>query len=223
MSRRDLTQWFARDTPAAALIRESDLAAVVQASRQAKTPFFVLDDTHATLRLVANVLPEGAEDLNPLSAIVLDEPPALEHETLVEFDGYVEVIGWEVDAPLRRGKEHTLQIAMRVLRPLPGGSKLYARFLHGRLSRIAGEPHEFAEGLYPCNLWRKGDIILNRVRFETPPLEIVPGDYDLLIGLRRSQTKNFQIKVPEEKNGPFGVQVRGSKREFAKIGTVEVW
>ncbi len=221
--RRDLLQWFETDEPAAAMVRVGDYPALFQASRQEQRPLYVLDDSHARLRLVANRLPEDAENVDPLADIVLDAPPALAHETLLNFDDYIEVIGWELDGPLRRGKEHTLQLAIRVLRPLPAGSKLYARMLKGRLSRIGGEPHELTDGLYPSNLWRKGDIIWHRWRFQTPPLEVLPGEYDLLLGLRRSETVNYSIRIPEGERGAFGVEVRGRKREFAKIGTVTVW
>jgi hypothetical protein len=221
--RRDLIDWFVTDEPAAAVIRKGDYAALFQSARQDGRPLYVLDDSHARMRLVANRLPDGAENLDPLATLILDEPPALEHQTLLNFDDYIEIIGWELDGPLRRGKSHTLQVAIRVLRPLPAGSKLYARMLKGRLSRIGGEAHDFVDGLYPTNFWRKGDIIWHRWTFETPPLEILPGQYDILLGLRRSEQKNFTIRIPEGKTGEFGVEVRGRKREFAKIGTVEVW
>ncbi|MEM6291225.1 MAG: hypothetical protein AAGA54_08165 [Myxococcota bacterium] len=221
--RRDLVDWFAGGDPAVALIRDGDYPRLFQAARIAKQPLFMLDDSHARFRLVSNRLPDDAENLDPRTEVVLDQVPALEHETLLRFENYIEIVGWQIDGPIRRGKQHTLQLAIRVLRPLPGGSKLYARMLNGRLSRIGGEAHELAEGLYPCNLWRKGDVILHRWTFDAPPLEIMPGDYDLLIGLRRSATKNFVVTEPEGKEGDFGVVVRGKKREFAKIGTVAVW
>lgn len=221
--RRDLLEWFKTDEPAAALVREGDYPALFQAARQEGRPLYVLDDSHARLLLVANRLPDNENNQDRLSQVVLDEPPVLAHETLLNFEDYIEVIGWELDGPLRRGKEHTLQLGIRVLRPLPAGSKLYARMLKGRLSRIGGEPHEFVEGLYPCNLWRKGDIIWHRWTFQTPPLEVMPGEYDILLGVRRSEKANYSIKIPEGKQGEFGVEVRGRKREFAKIGTVTVW
>ncbi len=223
LGRRDLVQWFDTDAPAVALIREGDYPPLFQAARMGGRPMFILDASHASDRLVANRLPPGAQNLDPLTEIVLDEPPALEHETLLRFENYVEVVGWEIDGPLRRGRTHTLQLALRVLRPLPAGTKLYARMLKGRLSRIGGEPHELAKGLYPCNLWREGDVIVDRWAFETPPLEVLPGAYDLLVGLRRSENKNLTVSVPEGERGAFGVEIRGRKREFAKIGTVTVW
>lgn len=223
VGRRDLLQWFDTDEPATAMIRVGDYPPLFQASRQHGRPLYVLDDSHARLRLVSNRLPPDATNQDPLADIVLDEAPQLAQQTRLNFDGYIEVVGWEIDGPLRRGKEHTLQLAIRVLRPLPAGSKLYARMLKGRLSRIGGEPHEFADGLYPCNLWRKGDIIWHRWTFQTPPLEVMPGEYDILLGIRRSEKKNYPIQIPEGDKGEFGVEVRGRKREFAKIGTVTVW
>lgn len=221
--RRNLDAWFDTDEPAAALIRINDYPPLFQTARQHDRPLYVLDDSNARALLVANRLPEGAENRDRLPSIVLDEAPPLEHPTLLNFDNYIEVIGWELDGPLRRGKTHTLQVAIRVLRPLPAGSKLYARMLKGRLSRIGGEAHDFVDGQYPCNLWRKGDIIHHTWTFETPPLEVMPGTYDVLLGLRRSERANFTIAVPEGDKGEFGVVVRGRKREFAKIGTVTVW
>ena len=131
--RQDLVQWLSSGEAAVALVRATDYAPLFQAARQNGWPLHVLDDSHAQLRLVSNRLPQGAVNVDRLRDIVLDEPPSLAHETLLNFEGYIEIVGWELDGPLRRGKEHTLQLAIRVLRPLPAGSKLYARMLEGRL------------------------------------------------------------------------------------------
>jgi len=222
-SRRDISAYLTADEPRAVLIRSLDLAAVYQHHRQAGTPLYVLDASHHHLRLVANVLPEGAVDQNPIPAVLFDEPPELEHPTLVRFEEYVEIIGWQVDEPIVRGRKHTLQLALRVLRPLPGGSKIYSRFIGGRLSRINGEPTPIADDVYPCNLWRAGDYVLHRLEFDAPTLEILPGTYDFMVGLRRSEQKNYTISIPEGPTGEHGVEIDDPKRSFAKIGTVEVW
>jgi len=222
-SRRDVATFLEDAEPRAALVRTIDLPTVYQIHRETGSPLFVLDDSHAHLRLVGNVLPSDAVDVNPIDDIVLDEPPALAHETLVRFEGYVEVVGWEVSQPLVRGRKGTLQVVFKVLRPLPGGSKLHSRLNYGRISRINTEAHELAEGLYPCNLWRAGDYILHRYTFDVPVLESMPGQYEVVIGLRRSETENYDITVPEGKEGDFGVTVADAKHDFATIGTVEVW
>jgi hypothetical protein len=147
----------------------------------------------------------------------------LRHPTLVRFDDYVEIIGWEVTDPVIRGRPVTLSLSIRVLRPLPGGTQVYARLLKGRSSRLNGDPHELTGGIYPPNLWRQGDYVLHRFTFDAPALEIQPGAHELLVGLRRSEKENIEISVPEGKTGEHGVEVRGKSRHFAALGTVEVW
>lgn len=220
--RGELHTWIGREAPATAMIRRSDLPALHAAHRKGEWPLFVIDNRHDDLVLVANVLPDGAEDENPISEIVLDEPPQLEHPTLVRFDDNVEMIGWEIEGPLRRGGEIELRIAFRVLRRMTAGTKLYARFQKGKMSRVNALPHELAEGLYPANNWAAGDYILHRFRFEIPSMEVFPGPHDFIVGMRRTESKNYPITIPEGKTGEHGVRIRGKKHEFAIIGEVEI-
>jgi hypothetical protein len=222
-SRRELAHYLTAQEPRAAIILERDLAALHQDHRANGWPLHVLDDDHALLRLVSNHLPPGEHDASPIPAVVLDEPAPLAHPTLLRFESYIEIVGWEVTEPVIRGREATLSLSIRVLRPLPGGSKIYARLLKGRTSRINGEPHELTGGIYPPNLWRAGDFILHRFTFRAPALEILPGAHELIVGLRRSERENFEISVPEGMDGEHGVEVRGKSRNFAALGTVPVW
>jgi hypothetical protein len=211
------------DEPRHVLLRDLDLSAVYQQARQAGTDIFVLDDSHARLRLLSNRLPVGMVDRNRIPEILATAPFGLAHPTMVEFEQYIRIVGWQVDGPIVRGRKHTLELEIEVLRPLPGGAKMMARFVGGRLSRINGDPQPLAEDLYPCNLWRAGDYILHRFEFEAPLFEILPGSYDFVVGLRRSESKNFTISAPEGPSGEYGVRIDDPKRAFAVIGTVEVW
>lgn len=222
-SRRELANYLSSDEPRAAIIRDRDLPALHQSHRAKGWPLVVLDDDHSHLRLVANVLPPGETDLNPISAVVFDEAPTLENPTQLQFEDYIEIVGWQVTDPVVRGREVTLQLAIRVLKPLPGGTKLYARLQKDRSSRLNTEPHDLTDGVYPPNMWRDGDYILHTYRFKAPLLEIQPGEHELIIGLRRGEQQNFGISVPEGKKGEFGVRVRDKKRNFARIGQVQVW
>jgi hypothetical protein len=222
-SRNEVFEFLRDPTPRAALVRINDVAPLHQHAHLNDWSFFVVDDSHAKLRLVSNALPSDAQDRNRIPEVLVSTPPKLAHETLVQFEQYVKVIGWEVTDPLVRGRPATFKVVLEVLRPLPGGSKLYARFMDGRLSKINTEPVDFVDGLYPCNLWRAGDFIVHTQQVEVPPLEILPGTYDVVLGIRRSERKNLDISVPEERTGDFGVLVRDKKRNFARIGQVEVW
>lgn len=221
--RHDLARYLAAEEPRAAVVLARDLPGLHQDHRANGWPLYVLDDDHAHLRLVANRLPPGEHDRNPIPAVLLDEPVELSHPTLVRFENYIEIIGWEVTEPVIRGRPATLMLSIRVIRPLPGGTQVYARLLKDRSSRINGDPTDLTGGVYPPNLWREGDYILHRFDFEAPLLEIQPGAHELLVGLRKTEKENIEISVPEGKTGEHGVEIRGKSRHFAALGTVEVW
>ncbi len=206
-----MTEWLRRPEPSVALIRDSDLPALFAAHRRDGWPLYVLDRSHADLSLVSNTLPPGARDTNRLLEIVHDRPQTLAHETLVRFDDYLEITGWEIREPVIRGSETTVSLALRVLRPLPAGAQ------------IGAGPENFAGGLYPTNHWRPGDFILHRHTIDVPLLEVVSGTHELMVGVRRTAKKNLTIVEPSEERGAYGVTVKDKKREFAALGEVRVW
>ncbi|MFO7564483.1 MAG: hypothetical protein R6X02_17695 [Enhygromyxa sp.] len=221
-SRAELDAWLAADEPRSALIRRSDLPPSFTAARTQKRPFYVLDAAHHEYLRVANFLPEGSVDQNPLLGIVFNEPPQLANQTLVAWDPYVELIAWEIEGPLHRGSEATLHLVFRVQRALPSGTQLYARLQRGKSSRVAAEPHDLTGGALPPNYWRPGDYVHHRQPLEVPWLEVLPGEHELIVGLRRSEKTNLKIARPEGEAGEYGVVLRGKSREFAVIGAAEL-
>jgi hypothetical protein len=209
--------------PVAALIRTSELAPLYQQARAGGWPLHVLDASSRDVVLIANTLPPGAADENPILRVLYDAPPELAHPTQLRFEDYVEVIGWQWQEPIVRGRETVLEVALRVLRPLPSGSKIYVRLQQGKLSRINPMPHELAEGLYPSQHWREGDFILHRFTVAVPMLEILPGAHEVVIGLRRTESSNYKISQPEAEPNPLGIAFRGAAKEFAVVGEVQVW
>jgi hypothetical protein len=223
VARRDVEEFLAASEPRAVLLRARDVPPVFQKLRERGIATYVLDARHQTLRLVSNALPDGAVDENPIPTVLFTEPPQLAHPTLLRFGNFVEIIGWEVTTPIVRGREVTLRLAIRVLRPLPAGAKVYTRFLKGKTSRLNGDPQALTLDVYPPNLWREGDYILHEQTFEAPWLEIQPGPHEFFVGLRKSEHENFEISLPEGQTGEHGVRVRGKTRNFATLGEVEVW
>lgn len=216
--------WLKSQTANTALIRTSELSPIFQNSRQLGWPFHVLDASHRDVVLVSNTLPPDAVDRNPIREVLFDAPPALPHPTLVRFEDYVEIVAWDWEQPVVRGRETTLQVVLHVLRPLPSGSKITVRLQKDRLSRINPLPHDLAENIYPCQYWRPGDYILHRFTTTVPMLEILPGAHELIVGMRRSEHNNYKISEPPaaDQPGEHGVVVRGGQ-EFAFIGEVQVW
>jgi hypothetical protein len=223
LTREALRAWLDRPAPSAALCRASELASLYAAARAAARPFYVLDRGHREAILIANRLPEGATDHNPLLELLGDAAPPLENPTLVRFEDYLEVLGWEVSQPLIRGREATITLGLRVLRPLPADAQIITRLQRGHLSRINPLPHPFNEGLYPPNLWRPGDYIRERYRFDVPLLEILSGAHDLVIGVRLTGAKNLEISAPAGELGAHGVELRDRQRSLATLGSVSVW
>ncbi|KIG15134.1 hypothetical protein DB30_05834 [Enhygromyxa salina] len=221
-NRSDLDKWLGVEAPRTALIRRTDLPPIFSAARSGDRPLFVLDNSHHAYVLVANFLPPGHEDQNPLLGIAFSEPLTLANETLVGWQPYVDLIAWEIEGELHRGSKATLHAVFRVQRPMPAGTQMYARLQKGKVSRVAAEPHELTGGALPPNYWRAGDYIHHRFEFKVPWLEVLPGEHELIVGLRRSEKSNLKISVPEGKRGEHGVEVRGKSHEFAKIGVVEL-
>jgi hypothetical protein len=223
-TRVDLDAWLAASEPRVALIQRQDLPPAATAARTRDRPFHVLDAAHHQVLLVANFLPTGVADQNPLAGIVVPEPlaPELAHPTSVVWDPYVELIAWEIVGPLHRGSHATMHMLFRVQRPLPAGTQLYARLQRGKTSRVTAEPRDLTGGALPPNYWREGDLIHHQHPIEVPWLEVLPGEHELIVGLRRSEKTNLKITKPEQDTGEYGVTLRGKSHEFAVIGTTEL-
>ncbi len=222
-TRKDARDWLAAEEARVALLRRGDFASLFAMHRAEGWPLHVLDWAHHDLELLANFEAPGFEIVKPLEHIVFDELPPIAHETYVRFDQHLEVVGWQIDGELKRGSEITVTLALRVLRPLSAGTEIHVRLQQGRMSKINIKPHRAAEDLYPANNWRRGDIILDRVTFEIPRANVIPGPHDLFIGIARNQKKNLEISAPEGRKGEFGVTLRGRKgREFANLAVVEI-
>ncbi len=222
-SREAVLTWLKGQEGAAALVRRSELAPLFEQARAGHWPLHVLDASHRDFVLLANTLPPGATDENPILRVLRDAPPELAHSTLVRFEDFVEVLGWQWHEPIVRGRETTLEVALRVLRPLPSGSKLYLRLQQGRLSRVNPMPHELAEGLYPSQHWRAGDYIHHRFTVAVPMLEVLPGAHEVVLGMRRTESSNYKISFPATDDPSLGVHFRGAEHEFAELGPVQVW
>ncbi|MBK7825915.1 hypothetical protein [Nannocystis sp.] len=222
-SRDSILTWLKGQAPAAALVRRSELASLHEQARADGWPLYVLDASNRDIVLLANTLPPGAVDANPILRVLRDAPPELAHSTLVRFEDFVEVLGWQWHEPIVRGRETTLEVALHVLKPLIAGSKLYFRLQQGRLSRINPMPHELAEGLYPAQHWRAGDYILHRFTVAVPMLEVLPGAHEVVLGLRRSESSNYKISFPTTDDPELAVHFPGSNHEFAELGPVTVW
>ena len=221
-SRDELRDALAGDAPVLALIRKSDYAGLRQLSRVGDWPLFLLDDRNHEFALVSNVQSTAVEAVDPLTDILFSEPPPLEHAARVRFEDRIEIYGWEIEGELKRGRIVTVTLGIKVLRPLPAGTKMLVRMQQGEMSKVNLEGHDLAEDLYPGNYWRPGDYILDRVHFEIPRINTLPGTHEFFIGLEKNQKARFTITLPEGTEGSDGVRIRDGAREFAVLAEVEI-
>ncbi len=133
--------------------------------------------------LASNQLDPGMEDLNPLSANILSEPPAIAHPVEARWEDGIEVLGYELEPEHPGwGDSFELTVYYKCTRAIP---KSWQIFIH-----VDGHGHEFhringdhfpVQGLFPTNHWLPGDIVRDRVTLELP-IEFTAKRYAIYLG-----------------------------------------
>jgi hypothetical protein len=187
------------------VLRKRDLAplnASYRARSQRNLP--ILDARSSELLLASNLLRTGERSQNPLSALVLEHAPAMQHPLQAVLGEQLEVLGWTLlDANGARAKSlvpeqrFRLAICFRVLAPVQG---TWQTFVHlDGLQRRFNADHEPLEGKYPAPLWRPGDILIDSSEVRLEP-NFSPGGYRLYFGLF-SGDRRFPVTAgPAEDN-----------------------
>jgi hypothetical protein len=219
-SQAELTKWLEGDEPRVALVSSHDLALLDHRAREQKLSFGVLAQARHDLFFVTNRSID--HDNNPLRSVVVDEPPASEHPTRVEFDQRVALVGWTLNSPFRRGARAHLTLVFEVLGTLPPGVEIIVRLQRGRMGRLGGRAEKAAQGIYPPSLWRRGEFIIHRTQIEVPWILTVPGTYELLIAVKKIGGNNFPVTSTDEDLEKVKAHSRGGKREFVQIATLDI-
>lgn len=92
-----------------------------------------------------------------------------EHAAHAVFGGAIELVGWDLEPErLSPGQAATLTLHWRALDEMETGWRVFVH-LDGRegQGRINGD-HWPAGGTYPTDVWRKGDLVRDPVRFSIP-------------------------------------------------------
>jgi 4-amino-4-deoxy-L-arabinose transferase-like glycosyltransferase len=117
----------------------------------------------ARFYLVANQLPDGAEDLNPMKRAFLADPselPTDANKVDIDFEGKVKIIGWKVEPKVaRRGSPLKMIVYWQVLKNRVGSWKVFVH-MDAPGQRIHGD-HDPVAGLLPTTNWRVGDVIVD--------------------------------------------------------------
>ncbi len=154
-----------------AAFRADDLAGINREYRRRTSQhLFIADARSARMLLATNQPIAGRENANYLAETVLDEPPPIQHPQRIDFDGRIELLGYDLGLPhddyVGPGEAFTITWYFRVVTAVPGS---YQPFVHidGPGQRLNGD-HEPVDGRYPVRLWEPGDIVVDRHEVRVP-------------------------------------------------------
>lgn len=162
-STQDLIKFLEDKTRGFALIRSSDLCAVHKAANAGSVRYHVVDDTSASYLLVSNRLSGSERDKNPLSGVVVRDPPRnIGRPQSANFDDRIELVGVKMPARVNRSDTFEVTLIFKVLKPVGKNWKVFLHFDAGGM-RFQGD-HDPIQGRCGTAFWQPGDYILDTVK-----------------------------------------------------------
>lgn len=159
----------------------------------------VLYDGGARYYLVANQLPRGATDLNPMKRALLSdesELPADVNRVDINFENKVKIIGWRTEPKVaRRGSPLKMIVYWKVLKNRIGSWKVFVH-IDAPGQRLHGD-HDPVAGLLPTENWRVGDIIADEHTIKVDRTKS-PAPYTFYTGLFRGKNRLKVTDGPQD-------------------------
>jgi arylsulfatase A-like enzyme len=134
--------------------------------------------------------------------------PAPEHGTDAQLGTLVRVAGWDGPTVVNRGQRVTVTVHFDALDRVTGGWDLFVH-LSGRVM-ARNLDHPVLDGVYPVDRWQPGQRLRDRWTFTVAP-DLLPGTYDLLLGLYRG-SERLPV-IPTE---------AGDDQRRLRVGRIEV-
>jgi hypothetical protein len=160
----------------------------------------VLDARSSQIILVSSSLHDGEKNDNPLSRIVMGEPPTPQRKLEANLEDKLEVLGYDITDTTGKlvdhvapGKKYHMRTYFKVLSSVQSEWQMFIH-IDGFHRRHNGD-HKVCEGKYPMSLWLQGDIVMDDHEFTLEP-NFSPGPYTLFFGLFVGESR---LKV---KSGP---------------------
>ncbi len=163
-----------------AMVGSQELGPLDQHSRQHGRAYHVVDDSNVQFLLVSNRLGPNEADLNPLLRLVLDKEPKPQHEAHANFDGRIQLIGYDAPAEVSRGQDLTIRLYYKVLQPVGAGYRVFLHF-DGAGTRWNGD-HVPLDGKFPSSYWATGTYIIDEHKMTTSRVGQPAGSYQMLTG-----------------------------------------
>jgi hypothetical protein len=174
MSLQDLFNFLGRQERVFVMAGSDELASIDQQARQSRAAYYVLDDSNSRYLVLSNRLGPQEQDLNPLKRFISETPPKPQFPVEADFEGKVQLIGYDLPQELSRGQEFKIRLYFKVLQPLGNSYKVFIHF-DGPGTRFNGD-HIPMEGRFPTQHWVPGYYITDE-HLMTPDRAVQPSGY----------------------------------------------
>ena len=174
-----------------AVMQAESLPAINSAYRRSTGEhLYVADAQSARLLLVAANPIEGRPNQSFIADAVLSDEPQIQHRVGANYDGRVELIGYDLELPggdaVGAGQSFSVTWYWRLTGKAPAGYQVFVH-IDGFGSRLNGD-HVPVGGRYPSRLWEQGDVIADTQEL-TVPANYRVGDYAMYVGMFSGSTR----------------------------------
>ncbi len=135
----------------------------------------------------------------------LEPPLAPQHPLRIQFDGQIELLGFNAEPEVSAGHAPTLTLFWRRLQPLGSDYTLFVHVVDAQGGLWGQHDKEPLAASYPTRAWEEGDVVIDRLR---PIVSSCapPGAYRLLVGVYERQSgQRLPIAGPDDTQADLGM------------------
>jgi hypothetical protein len=193
---KDVFDFLRRTERVFVMAGSDELAALDQTARESKSTYVVVDDSNSRFLLLSNRLGPTEHDLNPLRRSITDSAPTPQHPLKVDFDGKVELLGYDVPASLDRGTDFKIRLFFHVVKPVGGSYKVFLHF-DGPGTRLNGD-HVPVEGRFATQYWVPGYYVIDEHLMKPDRAMQPAGYYQIYMGLYAGDQRMKVLSGPQD-------------------------
>jgi hypothetical protein len=192
----DLFTFLGRSERVFVMAGSEELPPIDQESRQKKAAYYVIDDSNSRFLVLSNRLGPNEQDLNPLKRFISDQPPKPQFPVEADFEGKVQLLGYDLPGTLSRGQDFKVRLYFKVNKPVGGAYKVFIHF-DGPGNRFNGD-HVPLEGRFPTHYWVPGYYITDE-HLIVPDRGTQPaGYYRVFMGLFAGEGRLKVVNGPQD-------------------------
>ena len=165
----------------------SELASIDQTARENSKSYYVVDDSNSRFMVLSNQVGTGETDKNPLRRFVSSTPPTPRAAAEADFEGKIQLLGYEMPGEVERGQEFKVRLYFKVKQAIGSNYKIFMHF-DGPGARFHGD-HSPVGGLLPTGNWPVGSYVTDEFTVVPEKAMQPPTDYRLFMGFFSGDTR----------------------------------